>query len=189
MAVRSKPGIQARGWWARQLWAALGCTGTMFVFGTFGTSRTFGRCLATDCSEHLANIGQISCKMNPKSAKMIQSQHVEIWGCQFLFWFRMVTSNAATGYVAKISMLRLNIGSGVLGLSSCMPSIGRGPKCEQGKGGRPPLPRTALGPRPMLSMHELSLSMPEPTLSLSMLILATYPGAALDVTIRNQNQN
>ena len=31
----------------------------------------------------------------------------------------------------------------------------------------------------MLSMHELSLSMPEPMLSLSMLILATYPEAAL----------
>ena len=46
----------------------------------------------------------------------------------------MVTSNAATGYVAKISMLRLNIGSGKL--SSCMLSIGLGPKCEQGKGGR-----------------------------------------------------
>ena len=37
----------------------------------------------------------------------------------------MVTSNAATGYIAKISMLRLNIGSGKL--SSCMLSIGRGP--------------------------------------------------------------
>ena len=33
---------------------------------------------------------------------------------------------SATGYVAKISMLRLNIGSGKL--SSCMLSIGRGPK-------------------------------------------------------------
>ena len=32
----------------------------------------------------------------------------------------MVTSNAASGYVAKISMLRLNIGSGMLRLSSCM---------------------------------------------------------------------
>ena len=32
----------------------------------------------------------------------------------------------------------------------------------------------------MLSMHELSL--PEPMVSLSMLILATYPVAALDVT-------
>ena len=48
----------------------------------------------------------------------------------------MVTSNAATGYVAKISMLRLNIGSGKL--SSCMLSIGLGPKCEQGKGGAAP---------------------------------------------------
>ena len=42
---------------------------------------------------------------------------------------------------------------------------------------------------PSLSMHELSLSMPEPMLSLSMLNLPTYPEAALDVTIRNQNQN
>ena len=40
----------------------------------------------------------------------------------------------------------------------------------------------------MLSMHELSLSMPEPMLSLSMLILATYPVAALEGTIRNPNQ-
>ena len=36
---------------------------------------------------------------------------------------------------ANISMLRLNIGSGMLRLSSCMLSIGLGPKCEQGKGG------------------------------------------------------
>ena len=76
---------------------------------------------------------------------------------------------SATGYVAKISMLRLNIGSGKL--SSCMLSIGRGPKAVQGKGGGcPPLPCSHLGPRPMLSMHELSL--PEPMLSLNMLILA-----------------
>ena len=46
-----------------------------------------------------------------------------------------------------------------------------------------------LGQCAKLSMHELSLRMPEPMLSLSMLILATYPEAALDVTIRNQNQN
>ena len=32
----------------------------------------------------------------------------------------MVTSNAASRYVAKIGMLRLNIGSGMLRLSSCM---------------------------------------------------------------------
>ena len=83
----------------------------------------------------------------------------------------MVTSNVATGYVAKISMLRLNIGSGML--SSCMLSLGLGPECEQGKGGLPPLPCSHLGPRPTLSMHGLSLSMPEPMLSLSMLILAT----------------
>ena len=39
---------------------------------------------------------------------------------------------SATGYVAKISMLRLNIGSSKL--SSCMLSMGLGPKCEQGRG-------------------------------------------------------
>ena len=36
----------------------------------------------------------------------------------------MVTSNAASRYVAKISMLRLNIGSGMLRLSSCMLRLG-----------------------------------------------------------------
>ena len=50
----------------------------------------------------------------------------------------------------------------------------------------PFLPCSHLGPRPMLSMHELSLSMPEPMLILSMLILALSPSAALDVTIRYQ---
>ena len=51
---------------------------------------------------------------------------------------------SATGYVAKISMLRLNIGSGKL--SSCMLSIGRGPKAVQGKGGGlPPLALFAFG--------------------------------------------
>ena len=62
-----------------------------------------------------------------------------------------------------------------------MLSIGRGPKAVQGKGGAL-LPCSHLGPRPMLSMQELSLVMPEPMLSLSMLILATYLVAALDVT-------
>ena len=40
----------------------------------------------------------------------------------------MVTSNAATGLVAKISMLKLNIVSGMLRLSPCMLSIGHGAK-------------------------------------------------------------
>ena len=57
----------------------------------------------------------------------------------------MVTSNAATGCVGKISMLRLNIGSGILRLSSCMLSIGRGPKAVQGKGGQPTLALFAFG--------------------------------------------
>ena len=65
----------------------------------------------------------------------------------------------------------------------------RWPRTQKRQGGAAPLPLTALGSRPMLSMHELSLSMPEPMLSLSMLILATYPVAALEGTIRNQNQN
>ena len=52
---------------------------------------------------------------------------------------------SAEGYVtlAKISMLRLNIGSGKL--SSCMLSIGRGPKAVQGRGGLPPLALFAFG--------------------------------------------
>ena len=50
---------------------------------------------------------------------------------------------SATGYVAKISMIRLNIGSGKR--SSCMLSIGLGPKCEQGKGGQPPLALNGFG--------------------------------------------
>ena len=67
-------------------------------------------------------------------------------------------------------MLRLKIGSGMRRLSSCMLSICRGPK-SKAREGRAPLPCSHLGPRPMLSMHELSL--PEPMLSLSMVILAT----------------
>ena len=56
-------------------------------------------------------------------------------------------SNAATGYIGKISMLRLNIGSGMLRLSSCMLSIGREPKAVQGKAGgaAPPLALFAFG--------------------------------------------
>ena len=46
----------------------------------------------------------------------------------------MVTSNAATGYVAKISILRLNIGSGKL--SSCM---------LKARGGAAPLALFAFG--------------------------------------------
>ena len=49
-----------------------------------------------------------------------------------------------------------------------------------------------LGLRLRLSFRgsgELSLSMPEPMLSLSMLILATHLEAALDVTLRTHGQN
>ena len=75
----------------------------------------------------------------------------------------MVTSNAATGYVAKISMLRLNIGSGMLRLSSCMLRLS--------------LTSSVQGGPPATDEVRLSLSMHEPLLSLSMLILATYPSA------------
>ena len=55
-------------------------------------------------------------------------------------------------------MLRLNIGSGMLRLSSCMLKIGRGPQ-------------------------ELSLSMPEPVLSLSIVIFDQH----LDSRLPNSN--
>ena len=54
--------------------------------GTFGT---FGQ----HCPKSVQN--------GSKSAQNTKSQHVEIWGCQFWFWFRMVPSNAATGYVPR----------------------------------------------------------------------------------------
>ena len=100
----------------------------------------------------------------------------------------MVTSNAATGYVVKISMLRLNIGSGMLRLSSCMLRLSLTSSVQGGDPTPPPPPWTD-EVRRSLSMHEMSLSMPDSMLSLSMLILATYPVAALDVTTRTQNQN
>ena len=93
-------------------------------------------------------------------------------------------SNAASRYVAKISMLRLNIGSGMLRLSSWMLRLSL-TSSVRGGGPAPAADEVRLS----LSMHELSLSMPDPMLSLSMLILATYPVAALDVTIRTQNEN
>ena len=56
-------------------------------------------------------------------------------------------------------------------------------------GGSPPLALNGFGSSANAEHAELSLSMPEPMLSLSMLILATYPVAALEGTIRNQSQN
>ena len=96
------------------------------------------------------------------------------------------------GHVATMGMLGLNIGSGMLRLISCMLRLSCLASSVQGV--HATLPPGLLGPmtrddevRLSLSMHELS--MPEPMLSLSMLILATYPVAALDVTVRNLNQN
>ena len=105
----------------------------------------------------------------------------------------MVTSNAATGYVAKISKLRLNIGSGMLRLSSCMLRFGLrlrlrlsigscvlrlGLRLSFRESGGQPLPlKLSLSLSPSLSMHDPmlslspSLSMHEPLLSLSMLVL------------------
>ena len=40
-----------------------------------------------------------------------------------------------------------------------------------------------------LRQAQLVLSLPEPMLSMSMLILATYPVAAFDVAIRNPNKD
>ena len=57
----------------------------------------------------------------------------------------MVTSNAATGYVAKISMLRLNIGSGMLRLSSCMLRLSLTSSVQGGGGG----PNTVAGGAPL----------------------------------------
>ena len=64
--------------------------------------------------------------------------------------------------------------------------VGRGESVTKPEGNY--LANPHLGPWPMLSMHELSLSISEPMLSLSMLILTTYPEAALDVIMRKQNQ-
>ena len=47
----------------------------------------------------------------------------------------MVTANAASGQAAEISMLRLNIGSGMLRLSSCMLSIASDPNANKARGG------------------------------------------------------
>ena len=84
----------------------------------------------------------------------------------------MVTSNTASGCVVKISMLRLNIGSGMLRLSSCMlrlgPGLGVGScmlrlalrlRLSFRGSGWPPLP-LKLSLSPSLSMHD-----PMPSLS------------------------
>ena len=84
----------------------------------------------------------------------------------------MVTSNAASGYVAKINMLRLNIGSGMLRLSSCMLRLSLTSSVQNGReqarhwwGGG--------SETPWIDEVRLSLSMPAPMLSLSMPILTT----------------
>ena len=110
----------------------------MFVFGTFGTCGTFGTfgtCLAPDRSEHLAQISQNLTQISQNQPKSPKATMLKFGDVSFDLGFERGRMSA-TGYVAKISMLRLNIGSGKL--SSCMLSIGRGPKAVQGKGGAAP---------------------------------------------------
>ena len=52
----------------------------------------------------------------------------------------------------------------------------------------PPLPRTTPAKRLMMRVHELSLSMSEQMLSLSMLIVATHLDAALILGVQTANQ-
>ena len=64
--------------------------GTMFVFGTFGTCGTFGTfgtCLAPDCSEHLANIGQNSSKMGQNQPKTTKVNMLKFGDVSFDFGF------------------------------------------------------------------------------------------------------
>ena len=83
----------------------------------------------------------------------------------------VVTSNAASGYVANISMLRLHIGSGSAHACSGPADLVCPRRRERGWLG--------IGSHwtdevmRSLGMHELNLCMPEPFLSLSVLILAT----------------
>ena len=63
------------------------------------------------------------------------------------------------------------MGSSMLSLSSRVVSLPWTPSCSR-QVGAALLPYSHEGPRPMLSVHELSLSMSEPILSLSMPLLA-----------------
>ena len=94
--------------------------------------QTFMRGLITYLGSHVAkavvypnNVPEVQ-ERSERSGRSERSERAE--QCSEHSW-------ACSGHVAKISMLRLNIGSGKL--SSCMLSIGLGPKCEQGKGGQP----------------------------------------------------
>ena len=98
----------------------------MFVFGTFGTCGTFGTfgtCLALDCSEHLVKIDENQTKIGQNQPKTPKVNMLKFGDVSFDFGFEWCLGSA-TGYVAKISMLRLNIGSGMLRLSSCMLRLG-----------------------------------------------------------------
>ena len=88
-------------------------------------------------SEHFAKIHQNLTKIRQNQPKSPKANMLKFGDVSFDLGFERGRMSA-TGYVAKISMLRLNIGSGMLRLSSCMLSIGRGPKAVQGKGGAAP---------------------------------------------------
>ena len=74
------------------------------------------------------------------------------------------------GKPSKMSVLRLNIDSGMRRRSSCM--LHSPWTLMRIKPGDTPLSSLVVGKWPMLSMHELSLSMSEAMLSSSMLILS-----------------
>ena len=62
-------------------------TGTMFVFGTFGTCGTFGPWLAPDCSEHLTNVDQHQSKICQNQPKTPKVNMLKSWDVSFAFEF------------------------------------------------------------------------------------------------------
>ena len=53
----------------REVYSWLCWPGTIFAFGTLGTCAMFGTCLASDCSEHLAQISQCLTKITQNHKK------------------------------------------------------------------------------------------------------------------------
>ena len=136
----------------------------MFVFGTFetcGTFGTFGTCLALDCSEHLANIDQHQskkCQNQPKTPKV----NMLNLGMSVL----ILVSNGDIQRSNRICSQNQQAQAQHWLRQAQLMHTQQWPRTQScSRQGRPPL----------LSMHELSLSMPEPMLSLYMLILAACP--------------
>ena len=70
----------------------------------------------------------MSCAALPVEGLLVRSNNSSKSACVDILGktVQIVTSGAASGSVAEISMLGLNHGSGMLRLSSCMLSIGHG---------------------------------------------------------------